>query len=67
MGVIGRLDDQVDELIIKPLGERNRRNTETKALSDATAQPPPNHERVERTKFEDKENEPRSDLPVWLL
>jgi hypothetical protein len=68
MGVIGRLDNQVDELIIKPLSERNRQeNSDTKTPSQPTAQPPQTEARSERTRDEEAKGAQVSDLPVWLL
>lgn len=68
MSVIGRLDDQVDEIIIKPLGESNRPKEErTQAASQETVQQP--QAAAEKDQAPDDENrEARSpQLPVWLL
>jgi hypothetical protein len=62
MPVIGRLDGQVDEVIIKPISKR-RRDEETpdeekpeRAPSPETHTPTPNQSSTDR-----------DELPVWLL
>jgi hypothetical protein len=68
MSVIGRLDKQVEEVLISPL-DKNRRQTETPRDSpsreDATldAQPEPTTGAEENPH---PEREPE-ELPVWLL
>jgi hypothetical protein len=66
MSVIGRLDGQVDEIIIKPVGERNRRVRDETATERA---PRPETEAVEDRRAEETERPAaRSNpLPVWLL
>ncbi|HEX8175907.1 MAG TPA: hypothetical protein VF543_12375 [Pyrinomonadaceae bacterium] len=61
MGVIGRLDDQVNEIIIKPVGERHGA-AEAEAPRPTSQKPEPERERIE-----DKEKADSSELPVWLL
>jgi hypothetical protein len=71
MPVIGRLDGQVDEVIIKPISER-RRGEETPADADeatgaqqappAPQLPPPTH-----TQTTDESSADTDELPVWLL
>lgn len=63
MPIIGRLDDQVDEVLIKPLSRRPE-------TGDARAEPPPqiptpddSHEATPETAGE----RDRQELPVWLL
>ena len=63
MSVIGRLDDQVDEVIIKPVGKRRQEVVEPRAPAQQ-----PETETQKRTS-EDAEEKPvqPTDLPVWLL
>lgn len=60
MSVIGRLDEQVDEVLIRPLSKKNEQETsarenENQALSE------PIEESAE------KQDRKRDELPVWLL
>lgn len=70
MGVIGRLDDQVNEIIIKPVGARHRQESEeTQKPAPEERAPPPQAEAVE-TSPRDEENvtaQSQRELPVWLL
>jgi hypothetical protein len=63
MSVIGRLDDQVDEILITPLQKKNRQET-----NEQEDEQTPSREtnQIEPNSSEDKrvESEP---LPVWLL
>lgn len=63
MSVIGRLDGQVDEVLIKPLAGKNKQET-----SEQKDEQTPSRETAEnesnRVKKSRVENE---DLPVWLL
>jgi len=69
MPVIGRLDGQVDEVIIKPISER-RRGEETPADADDTADPrrdtrtPP---ATTQTPPAGESSADTAELPVWLL
>jgi hypothetical protein len=69
MGVIGRLDDQVNEIIIKPVGARRRQESEeTQAPLEEGA--PPTQAEAEEDQARDEENakaQSQSELPVWLL
>ncbi|HYO90588.1 MAG TPA: hypothetical protein VEQ40_03100 [Pyrinomonadaceae bacterium] len=67
MGVIGRLDDQVNEIIIKPVGERHKAVDEEapQAVSQTHAPPPP--ATTEEKQDEEKAEAASSELPVWLL
>jgi hypothetical protein len=62
MPVIGRLDGQVDEVIIKPISKRRRdeeppdEEKPERAPSPTTHTPTPNQSSAER-----------DELPVWLL
>jgi hypothetical protein len=72
MSVIGRLDDQTDAILIKPLEKRSRRSPAPQAQDerapDETARAPhtdtktPDKERSSRD-----EPAPTEELPVWLL
>ena len=68
MSVIGRLDDQVDEIIIKPLGARHRPAKERApdAAQETDPQPPA---KAEKDQAQDDANTQArsSQLPVWLL
>ncbi len=61
MSVIGRLDDQVDEILITPLSKR-RRDEEPAPPPSPEADPPP-VEPADKDETSAKEDE----LPVWLL
>ena len=60
MPVIGRLDGQVDEVIIKPISER-RREEEPPAPSE-----PPQSAPLQ-TPHPDESSAEADELPVWLL
>lgn len=65
MPVIGRLDDQVDRVLIKPL-ERGREDGDEPAPLRAPEPPPA----TEESKDEAREGETSpapGELPVWLL
>ena len=67
MPVIGRLDGQVDEVIIKPISER-RRGEETPA--DDTADPrrdTPTRPATTQTPPAGESSADTAELPVWLL
>ena len=75
MPVIGRLDGQVDELIIKPISER-RRGEEPPAPDDEDAPdknapeplPPPETQTLTtQTPATNQSSAERNELPVWLL
>jgi hypothetical protein len=67
MGVIGRLDDQVNEIIIKPVGERHGA-AEAEAPRASSQKPAPQDQPApERERMRDKEKADSSELPVWLL
>ena len=70
MSVIGRLDDQVSEIIIKPVGERRRRDESQERLPPAEASPPAPRLINEEDKAQGEESPQAStepELPVWLL
>ena len=62
MPVIGRLDGQVDEVIIKPISER-RRGEEPPAPEEDAPEPPPETHTPTPNQSSDKPDT----LPVWLL
>ena len=67
MPVIGRLDGQVDEVIIKPISERRRDEAPTPA--DPKAQETPEHPPTAQPQTPhavESSTEP-DELPVWLL
>jgi hypothetical protein len=64
MAVIGRLDGQVDEVIIKPISER-RRGEEPPAPDEETSEPTPPHET--HTPTPNQSSDKPDTLPVWLL
>jgi hypothetical protein len=69
MGVIGRLDEQVNEIIIKPVGERRRQESEVPLISAAERQPAP-RTAGEEDRAQGEENHKartQAELPVWLL
>lgn len=68
MGVIGRLDDQVEEVIINPIGERNRRESvDRQPPPQPAAEPQQAEEPVNGAQDKDVKEQRSSDLPVWLL
>lgn len=66
MGVIGRLDDQVNEIIIKPVGAR-REAEESRSPQEAPAPQPQPAPEEEAAGSVEKERAEASELPVWLL
>ena len=70
MSVIGRLDGQVEEVIIKPAGRRHRAPDERAAPETTPAAPTaPRDEPRETHHAEQQDETPRGggELPVWLL
>lgn len=66
MGVIGRLDEQVDEIIIGPVGAR--RGPAESQPPQPTAPPPPEPlAKEEETGDAGRAGADASELPVWLL
>ncbi|HJQ31036.1 MAG TPA: hypothetical protein VJ866_02585 [Pyrinomonadaceae bacterium] len=71
MPVIGRLDGQVDEVIIKPISDRGRVGDAPADADDATDAP---HDAPEpqtppstHTQATDESSADVDELPVWLL
>lgn len=69
MSVIGRLDDQVNEKLIKPVGARNRPEKEPVPPAEQRGAPVQSTDLEESTpgKEGQQKSGPQSDLPVWLL
>ena len=67
MPVIGRLDGQVDEVIIKPISERRRDTEETPADPEdkETPERPPSAQ--PHTPHANESSAEPDELPVWLL
>jgi hypothetical protein len=67
MPVIGRLDGQVEEVIIKPISER-RREDERPAKGEETPEPSDPSERApSQTPPENESSANADELPTWLL
>ncbi len=69
MSVIGRLDDQVNEIIIKPVGSRHGQeseDSETPAQERAQASAHVVKEKRAYNEEAAKSDKP-SELPVWML
>jgi hypothetical protein len=66
MGVIGRLDDQVNEIIIKPVGAR-REATQSEEPQTPALEPARQAHEEERAQNEGGARPVTSELPVWLL
>jgi hypothetical protein len=68
MSVIGRLDDQVNEIIIKPVNSRQRPESEdsTTPLQEG-AQPSARTAKENQTHDERAKPNAQPELPVWLL
>jgi DNA-binding protein H-NS len=70
MSVIGRLDEQVDAVLIAPLDKNSRRTTDSRqqTATPPTAPPPRAADTTEETLNSQNNNQaPRAELPVWLL
>lgn len=76
MSVIGRLDEQVNDILISPLENerRRRRDAEPAAPEDAQAGTPkglsiPQTQNTANSKHKSRENASadEEELPVWLL
>jgi hypothetical protein len=68
MSVIGRMDNQVDEIIIKPVGARLRlENEEAQVASPESTPPPPNLSGGDRAPDQEGAAARTEELPVWLL
>ena len=67
MPVIGRLDGQVDEVIIKPISERRREEVPPPAGEETPAPPEPSGNAQVQTPARDESSADAGELPVWLL
>lgn len=70
MAVIGRLDDQVDSVLIAPLDRNRRRTTEAQGEQPENWQPSSsqmNSPAPDEAEGVQKEQAEREELPVWLL
>ena len=74
MSVIGRLDEQVDALLISPLKKRGAHNANEEAVSTATGtqeQAVPvaslKSQATKPCKQRERGRSPHDELPVWLL
>ena len=65
MPIIGRLDEQVDRVLITPLSQR--RETEEKNTPEIPAEFPNSTDTQEAHESEDKKTVENASLPVWLL
>jgi len=63
MPIIGRLDGQVDEVIIKPISKRHEEDAETP--DEGAPEPLPSPET--QTPTSNQSSADRDTLPVWLL
>jgi hypothetical protein len=74
MPVIGRLDEQVNEIIISPVSQRRRDKEqpsqqpgEAPPVTSDSAETGPEHATVPRTSSVDESADGPDELPVWLL
>jgi hypothetical protein len=70
MPVIGRLDGQVDELIISPISRRQREEEESPPVhkNEETSEPSDSSEHApSQTPHVDESSANADELPVWLL
>lgn len=66
MSVIGRLDEQVEAVLIRPLSERRVRDAPARDEGE-TKTPAMPDERAATGAMEDKSKDVKRELPVWLL
>ena len=69
MSVIGRLDNQVDEIIISPVSKRRREEAPAAEVRDEVPREPPEAARppTPHTPQPDESSADADELPVWLL
>ena len=60
MSVIGRLDEQVDEVLIRPLSKKDKKETTEREKENQALREP-----IEE--ITEKQDRKRDELPVWLL
>ena len=63
MSVIGRLDEQVHDVLISPVSKRRRGGDEREPPPEAVPTP----KEAPRERSEDENRPRREELPVWLL
>lgn len=70
MGIIGRLDDQVDRVLISPLAKKGRaeieRGQESRAAENVSRSEKASRRRRERGQ-KDEDGAQQMELPVWML
>ncbi|HZT59231.1 MAG TPA: hypothetical protein VFA21_11455 [Pyrinomonadaceae bacterium] len=64
MPVIGRLDEQVDGVLISPVSKRRRDEQPSRKDEDSTARP---DDAPTQTPTKDESSANAGELPVWLL
>ena len=67
MPVIGRLDEQVDALLISPLAKKRRTGPEETAPAEQQQPPAPTATARDETDTDIESKPGRETLPVWLL
>lgn len=69
MPVIGRLDEQVNAVLIKPLARKDEPDGNARAQQEHEniAQPQTATQTAAETDFSDEPKAGRDELPVWLL
>ena len=76
MSVIGRLDEQVEDVLIRPVSERPRAQTPDatppRQGEKLTRRPPPEDSKSPEAAGDgppagDDDAHPKEDLPVWML
>ena len=67
MPVIGRLDGQVDEVIIEPISRRRREEAPSPTSEEAPAPSAPPERAPAQTPHPDESSAEADELPVWLL
>ena len=67
MSVIGRLDKQVEEVIINPVGEKSSRRDKPATLSEESSERPVTAEEQDIAEEVKRPSTQQSPLPVWLL
>jgi hypothetical protein len=67
MPVIGRLDEQVDDVLIKPLARKGEQEMETVAPQENIARSQATTQAAKETNSSGLQPAEREELPVWLL
>ena len=66
MSVIGRMDKQVEDVLISPLARNNNQNQEAET-NDETTSPLARRQSERETAPAQKRRAEQDELPVWLL